>query len=137
MAQFREWIHTSAISKPYKTSTLSSGGNPASWTSEEDTESESEQSFRSFECRRKKPCAMRQHMARPLQPAAPVMIPSRTHDFGWCDRDESRAELVACACGNDCEEFFSDNSQPVARATSSPHREAPSAEDEFIFDMEM
>ncbi|TMW63570.1 hypothetical protein Poli38472_002511 [Pythium oligandrum] len=72
-----------------------------------------------------------------MSPAAPLAIPERTHDFGWCDRDD-RPDRAQCACGGECDEFFGDEEDVYTKceASSAPAFAEDNADD-LIFDLEL
>lgn len=127
--------------KVQQETTRSSMSSDFGWSSENDTDSESEQTFTSIDCNlRRKNFETKSHkyLFDNRSRAAPVTIPARTHDFGWCDEDDARDSFSACSCGNACHEFFHNDGHEAAWSNQCKDLSKPNESiDELIFDMEM
>ncbi|KAJ0406897.1 hypothetical protein P43SY_001748 [Pythium insidiosum] len=139
--QLRTQLH--ALHSDLESMSFASSASPnmldsrLSWSSMEDTDSDSDREGASCQSMRRKTTRKMTSTTR-RNSAMPLPIPARTHDFGWCDRDDMREARDNCACGVDCDDFFhGDDEHTHAFPSSMQNTPASSDEDDMIFDMEM
>ncbi|GLD97553.1 hypothetical protein PINS_up006243 [Pythium insidiosum] len=139
MAQLRTRIH--ALHAELESASFPSPmmlDSRLSWSSMEDTDSDSDREVGNYETTMRRKTLRKMPSMSHSDPATPLPIPARTHDFGWCDRDDLREAREQCACGNDCDEFFAcDEEDAHALSFSMSSRQTPADDDDMIFDMEM